>query len=178
MHALALFVGLNHLLFACGGLLLFKRDSTSKPRIFSYVYTLVAAITGVTAWTRPSSSNFLISMAWLLATAALSLFAWSTYETREKPLTIITTADEPSCLYTTGPYAHLRHPFYTAYLANFAAAACAGRNGPVGFICFICTANLLYKHAKYEEAKFADSGLAVNYTSYSKRTAMLVPGVL
>ena len=177
MPALARFIGLNHLAYGLGGLFLFKRDASSTPITFVPVYLLLAGTSGFFAWFRPSSSPILVSAAWLLATLSILLFAWTAVETRKMPLTTITSDDEPEYIYQSGPFAYLRHPFYTAYILNFAAAAFATSNGASGFICLFSVASIYYKYAKLEEGKFARSSLAEQYEQYKARTAILIPGV-
>lgn len=178
MPSLAFTIGLNHLVYGHGSLFLFRRNASSTPQLFSAIYMINAAVSGFFAWSNPTPLAIPIALSWMLSIFSIGLFLRTAYETRTQRLTIITTRDQPTMLHTDGPYAHIRHPFYSAYLANFLASALASRVWEPGALCFTFMSVLYYRYARQEEAKFQESSLAKQYADYKRRTSMLVPLII
>ena len=79
-------------------------------------------------------------------------------------------------LITTGPYAAVRHPIYTGILGGFAGSAIAlGEYRAVIALALVFWA--LWRKLRLEEA-WMRSTFGDAWTSYSRRTAALVPGIL
>ena len=66
---------------------------------------------------------------WLVAlgcvglAAALALFEWARRSIRGQYFSYVFSNDIPKILWTGGPYAYIRNPFYTSYLLAMASAA-------------------------------------------------------
>ena len=108
----------------------------------------------------------------VLLSLELALFWWAVRSTRVRRLTLAFSADRPAFLHQSGPYAWVRHPFYLSYGLFWVATAllCPGWAhwlAPAAMIAVYVRA------ARMEEAKFADSDLAVAYERYKSRTAIL-----
>ncbi|KAM0792490.1 hypothetical protein ACM66B_005162 [Microbotryomycetes sp. NB124-2] len=171
-------IALNHLVNAVGGAFFFKipRD-IPKTRIIGFAISYVAcALVSLhqAAATATSATKVRRNASLALALASTTLYWWTIKATRQKPLTAIHSQDTPSHLNQTGPYAVVRHPFYTAYITNFAAGAVAAQSR-ASLIAFVGAFVIYFQGAKQEEAKFADSELARKYSLYKRRVAMLVP---
>lgn len=106
--------------------------------------------------------------------AALALFWWAVATTRRTRLTLAFSADQPTFLVDQGPYAVVRHPFYTSYILFWIGAAIDGVS-PLFWIAPIVITVLYARAASIEERKFVQSALATRYRDYQNRTGMLLP---
>ncbi len=117
--------------------------------------------------------------AWHLAGAALfggaALLFWGAVRAnRARPLTLAFSDDRPGHLVTWGPYAWVRHPFYSAYMLAWIAGAVAAAQ-PLLLGALVGMGALYRAAARREEAKFATSDLARAYAAYRARTGRFVP---
>jgi protein-S-isoprenylcysteine O-methyltransferase Ste14 len=117
--------------------------------------------------------------AWHLAGAALfagaALLFWAAVRAnRARPLTLAFSDDRPGHLVTWGPYAWVRHPFYSAYMLAWIAGAVAAAQ-PLLLGALLGMGALYRAAARREEAKFAASDLADAYAAYRARTGMFLP---
>ena len=126
---------------------------------------------------RPAQSVLRQCIALALASLASATFARTVAVTREQPLTPINTLDEPRHLNTRGPYRFVRHPFYSSYLLNFTAGAVGSEAATSCLVLLVVSYNYI-RAAKEEEAKFAESTLAIAYNEYRTETHMLVPWLI
>lgn len=113
----------------------------------------------------------------ILFAASLALFAWAVAATRRSRLTVAFATDEPCFLVRHGPYRHVRHPFYSAYLLFWAGTAVVGPGwAPWGVVVLMA---LVYRiAASREEAKFGRSALGGAYAEYRASTGMFLPRIL
>jgi protein-S-isoprenylcysteine O-methyltransferase Ste14 len=172
---------LNHTVFILGGKLFFKSPagllSIKRFISFALVYLASAAGSVYVLLRHPSRSGLKRFLALVLAGSSSALFAQSVAATRQQPLTPINTTDQPQHLNRHGPYAYVRHPFYSSYILNFLAAA-IGSDSPVGYLCLLVIAGVYMQAAKSEEAKFDNSNFATAYKEYKATTSMIVPWLL
>jgi protein-S-isoprenylcysteine O-methyltransferase Ste14 len=117
----------------------------------------------------------------LVALALLAIFTilfwWAIRTTRQKRLSLAFSKDEPEFIHTTGPYAWIRHPFYTAYIIFWIATAVAAATLWFWVMPIIMT--VLYLRAiSIEERKFSASPVSSAYRAYKARTGMLFPTAL
>ena len=110
----------------------------------------------------------------VLIIVSLCLFWCSVAMTRVQPLTLAFALDAPTYMHVRGPYAYVRHPFYSSYVIFWLATAVAERN-LLGWLILILMTALYSIAAKREEKKFALSPLAATYSDYRGRTGMLIP---
>lgn len=106
--------------------------------------------------------------------AGLALFWISIGIHRRRPPSLAYSLDTPEHLVTWGPYAWIRHPFYTAYmLAWWAGYVASGSLASLAVAVILCIA---YQHsARLEERKFAESALHEEYARYVARTGRFLP---
>ena len=83
-------------------------------------------------------------------------------------------ADTPAQLVTTGPYAHVRHPFYAAFIMLLAATAAAFPH-PWSITLLGIGTLQLYRTARREEKRLLASPLGASYSAYMARTGRLLP---
>ena len=111
----------------------------------------------------------------LLAVFAL-LFTWAVAATRRRRLTLAFSKDQPAFIHMAGPYAWIRHPFYTSYLLFWCAAAIASASWAFWLVPLTMAA-IYWRAISIEEAKFAASPVSLEYQSYKMRTGMLFPAL-
>ncbi|KAK4053093.1 hypothetical protein OIV83_001828 [Microbotryomycetes sp. JL201] len=171
-------IALNHAVNAIGGAFFFKiPHDIPKLRIIGFAISYLAcAIVSLHQAATTSSTKARRNASLLLASASTTLYWWTVKYTRQRPLTAIHSQDQPGHVFDTGPYALVRHPFYTAYLGNFAAGAVAS-NSRLGWLAFLGAVAIYLQGARNEESKFAQSELARKYSLYKRRVSMFVPYV-
>jgi protein-S-isoprenylcysteine O-methyltransferase Ste14 len=76
-------------------------------------------------------------------------------------------------LITTGPYAMVRHPIYTGFLAGFLGTAIA-LSQVRGFVAFVLILVILGVKLRMEE-QWMRSQFGATYATYAHQTAALVP---
>lgn len=82
--------------------------------------------------------------------------------------------DEPIELVTWGPYAYIRHPFYTSFLLAFLAAAIAFPH-LLTFGCLVYAGVALSLTAAREERRLAHSDFGQAYSDYMTSTGRFLP---
>jgi protein-S-isoprenylcysteine O-methyltransferase Ste14 len=110
----------------------------------------------------------------LIEVSAAILFWWAVLASRKARLRFAFDPDHPDSIVTTGPYRHLRHPFYTSYLMFWSGWAIASSSTwaifPVVFFVIVYV-----KAALGEEKKFSMSPLAPEYAAYRRKAGFLIP---
>jgi protein-S-isoprenylcysteine O-methyltransferase Ste14 len=85
------------------------------------------------------------------------------------------TDDEPEHLVTEGPYAKIRHPFYTSYLLCLAGCVLAAPHLVMVLVLGV-VAYRLHGTAAREERRFLESeALGTRYGAYVRRTGRFLP---
>lgn len=110
----------------------------------------------------------------VLQLGAGALFAWAIAASRAAALDYAFTSEKPRGLVETGPYRHIRHPFYASYilfwtgwtLATWSLYALA----PLAILTTLYTLA-----ARAEERKFAATPMAGAYAAYKQRTGFFWP---
>lgn len=172
--------------FAAIGLLpilFFRRDGTLNLRwmltaapFFAAPLLLVLARLGVLQplATTDGLLRTLPLVAVLLATASIALMA-ATVAAHRVPLALWhQDNDAPVELVTWGPYAHVRHPFYTSFLLALVAAALALPHAAI-FASLAYAFVALSLTARREERRLACSQLQNDYLRYVGMTGRFFP---
>ena len=157
------------------------RSHFSRPQGMPPRMRLLAAAGGIGGGLHVGFTAFAPAVHWLVLAAALllyalsaGLFAWAVSATREQRLSIAYSNDEPTALLQSGPYARIRHPFYTAYILFWFAGAVLNQSALLtGFA--IAITYLYFEAARLEEAKFASSQLAQAYRAYQSKSGLFWP---
>lgn len=105
---------------------------------------------------------------------SLALFTWARLSISRRYFSYLGSEDTPQFVFTAGPYAHIRHPFYASYLLAL-AAGCLMFPNPVTFAGAALSATGLYLTTRFEEEKFRHSPLAGEYDAYRQRTGRFFP---
>ena len=120
------------------------------------------------------SSGWPRLLGFALLIAALTLLEWAAFSIRGKMFSYLGSKDTPQFLFTDGPYALIRHPFYSCYqLTHIAIALIFPTPWTLAVAAF--TIALLHYGAIFEENKFARSPHADAYKAYMARTGRFWP---
>jgi protein-S-isoprenylcysteine O-methyltransferase Ste14 len=107
-----------------------------------------------------------------------SALFWSTVRAcRSRPLSAIFEADLPVHLVHAGPYAYVRHPFYSAY-TMFWFGGCVATDSLVALLSVPVMIGIYVHGAREEERKFLRSSLAREYVDYRRRVGAWVPRLI
>lgn len=110
----------------------------------------------------------------VLAILSTLLVAW-TWRTHRIRLSLWHMEnDAPQSLVTSGPYAWMRHPFYTSFLLGTLGAACHAPH--LGLVAtFVYAFVVLDRTAAREERRLAKSQFGAEYTEYMRATPRFFP---
>ncbi|KAJ9474842.1 hypothetical protein PHBOTO_004706 [Pseudozyma hubeiensis] len=130
-------------------------------------------------------------IALLLVAYSLVFFWWAQYTMSTTPgLTAAFSDDEPAFLITNGPWAFVRNPLYSAYLASLVAgfivtsssnhpdhghAFLVSHAGGIALASLLVTFSIYYQAIREEEGKFSASKLRAKHEAYKKRVWCLLP---
>jgi len=135
----------------------------------TYVYGIFKRVTSGTAGLGQ------VATVAVLQVASHLLWAWACRTVAKGQFTVALSKDKPKELVTTGPYAYVRNPFYTAYLLTYAATALlSGR--PVDFALWVCFYVCYYLVTIGEQRKFEKSELAEAYARFKATRARFFYG--
>lgn len=163
-----------------GGLRFFRVNDAGAARGKRRIAALVVPFTVLglwLIWQRPAASPWLAALSAGVYLLSLIVFWWAIHANRRQPLAFAGSQQQPQKLMLAGPYAWVRHPFYSAYLAGWLALWLA-------VPCLLTTAMLLImvnvytRLAQQEEALIQQSPLAAVYRMYMLQTARFVPWLM
>lgn len=100
------------------------------------------------------------------------IWAWRTSQAR--PLNFVFSHQLPQHLTRAGPYAHVRHPFYSAYCAAWSGTAVLSNDWVLRALCLALILTYI-RAAIREEHGFLATPLKEAYIHYRANTRMLVP---
>ena len=183
-NCVSLLVLLNLIQIGLLPLHFFRRDgaingawlATSLP-FFLCAALLLLQFTGLTSAWRPVDqfSQIVLASAAIAAASASMLLILRTVRTHRVPLALWHQHnDAPVELVTRGPYARVRHPFYSAFLLTFAAVFLAHPD-LLAALCGIYASIALNLTAHREERRLLQSQLGTQYRQYMRHTGRFLP---
>ena len=114
----------------------------------------------------------------MIAHALAAAIFWTAVRAcQSQPLTAIFEDDLPVRLVRRGPYAYVRHPFYTAYTI-FWLGGWVASDSLVTLLSVAAMLAIYVRGAMEEERKFSRSALAREYAAYRTRVRAWRPAVL
>ena len=138
-----------------------------------------------------SAEPFQVYVGLTLVSYSLVLFWWAQYTMSSTPgLTAAFSSDEPTFLIQHGPWAFVRNPLYSAYLASLLAgfivtsssnhpdhghSFLASHAGGIALTGFVVAFSIFYQAIREEEAKFRLSKLRSKHEAYKKKVWSLLP---
>lgn len=139
--------------------------------VFTVVLVLVVAL-GV--YYRIRLINGIV--AFVLAVLAVVLYESARRAVHGLGLSVIKSESVAESVMTTGPYAYVRHPFYTSYLVGSVAVLVAFP-GVFAAVSLILNIAFFAFAARGEEKNLMESALAPAYAEYRNRTGMFFPRI-
>lgn len=109
-----------------------------------------------------------------LQIASNALFWWAIAASRTARLRFAFDEEGPDSLVTSGPYRHLRHPFYSSYVLFWAGWSLATWS-VWALVPLAGLVTLYVAAAKGEERKFAATAMAGEYLAYRRRAGLMWP---
>lgn len=109
-----------------------------------------------------------------LLITALVLFWYARRTIKNVKFDVIFSQKVPEVIVKEGPYAFIRHPFYSSYVCTYLGLIVLNYNYLVSFLAFILIIDYFYA-ARNEEAKFLNSSFSEEYKAYQSRTKMFFP---
>ena len=109
-----------------------------------------------------------------LALGSLMLYEWSRRTVVDRNFYIGLSGEVPGAVCDTGPYRHVRHPFYLSYMVAFVAVAVAFPSPIVSGVCVLNMGLFVYMAFDDERVLLA-SAMAADYQAYRGRVGMFVP---
>ena len=106
--------------------------------------------------------------------AGLALFLWAAKTTRSKRLKLAFDPGPPGFVAQTGPYRHIRHPFYASYIMFWLGCTVATLH-PVMLVFLIAFSAINLTAALREERAFETSPFAAEYMNYRRTAGLLWP---
>jgi protein-S-isoprenylcysteine O-methyltransferase Ste14 len=105
---------------------------------------------------------------------AIVLFGWAVLTTRQNRPALAFAGDQPDRIFRSGPYAYIRHPFYTAYLLFWLGCGVA-TSSLIMLIIFLSLLAIYTVAALGEERHFLRSALHDEYVAYRRDTGLFWP---
>jgi protein-S-isoprenylcysteine O-methyltransferase Ste14 len=136
-----------------------------------FIFFLAEVYAIIRAQPAPSTSS-MVGLLFYLFT--LSLFWWAVPYAKHASLSISFTPSQPAKLMIEGPYRYIRHPFYSSYLAFWAAGLLVSRNP--WLLIPLAVMGMFYRSAiRQEEREFGQGSLRNEYQQYRLVTGGLIP---
>lgn len=110
----------------------------------------------------------------ILALGSLMLYEWTRRTVIDRNFYIGLSGEVPGAVCDTGPYRHVRHPFYLSYMVAFVAVAVAFPSPIVSGVCVLNMGLFVYMAFDDERVLLA-SAMAADYESYKMRVGMFLP---
>jgi protein-S-isoprenylcysteine O-methyltransferase Ste14 len=182
-HAAHLLVFLNFCLVGALPRIFFKRGIlnarwflTASPFALAAGAVVASWFDVVEPWGGDDGARQLASAGVALSAASLYLIGF-TMGANRIPLALWHQDDDaPAEIVTWGPYAWVRHPFYTSFLAAFLAAVCVAPSAAT-IVPAVVGGIALGITARREERRLLASSLGAPYGWYAARTGRFLPVV-
>jgi protein-S-isoprenylcysteine O-methyltransferase Ste14 len=177
----------NFALIALLPVICFRRDGWFNARWFltgaPFFVAPLLLVLGRVGWLhpllagRPALQLALGVAAAVLAAASIVLIVATMEAHRVRPALWHQDDDAPAELVTRGPYARIRHPFYSSFLLTFMAALLALPH-PATLACLLYATAALTLTARREERRLADSAFGDDYRRYLAASGRFLPRLL
>ena len=142
-------------------------------RILQIIY-LINTFYGLFYFNHNSNNLYLLAISIAMLTSSAALFFYCHYYHKYNQLTLAFCEDQPVHIISNGPYKYVRHPYYLAYLMTFLSIVVINVS-IIALVLFLLLFTVYYYAAKFEENKFLNSKLGLEYADYMSRTHMFIP---
>jgi len=151
----------------------FTRVEGERPPRTIQLFPLAIGALVYTTFNAPLEQRLIVPAVALLV-LSLVLFEWARKSIRGHFFSWIYSNDTPEFLWASGPFAHIRNPFYASYMMSYIAVAMVFPAWlSVGVV--VAMGVYFYLAARHEEKKFERSPIATEYSAYFKRTGRFLP---
>jgi protein-S-isoprenylcysteine O-methyltransferase Ste14 len=123
---------------------------------------------------RTSASDWARATGFCLHLLAIALFGWAVLATRQNRPALAFAGERPDHIFRSGPYAYIRHPFYTSYLLFWLGCAIA-TSSLILFLIFLALAVTYTIAALGEERNFSRSAISGEYEAFRRSTGLFWP---
>jgi protein-S-isoprenylcysteine O-methyltransferase Ste14 len=118
--------------------------------------------------------NWRRAVGFLLHLSAISLFVSAILATRQNRPALAFAGKRPNHVFSWGPYAYIRHPFYTAYLLFWLGCVVA-TSSFVMVVLFVSLATIYTLAALGEERNFLRSSMRDEFEAFRNTTGFFWP---
>ncbi len=142
-------------------------------KLLSAVVLACALLMFVLTWV--SVQPLLAQLFGIVLMASSYLLFWSAIQA-SRAVTLLLAFDpgNPLSFISSGPYRHVRHPFYVSYAIFWGGWAIAVWS-VWALLPFLIMLSVYVGAARDEERKFALTGMAADYADYRRRTGFFFP---
>jgi protein-S-isoprenylcysteine O-methyltransferase Ste14 len=173
IQVIASLVWMRHFL---GAARTFRLPAGERPSRAIHLFPLATGAM-VYAMFRSRLETRLVAPGLVFLLISLLLFEWARLSVKGRFFSYLYAKDTPEFLWTSGPYAYIRNPFYASYLLSYAAIVLMFPSLlPLAVLAGMSV--FFFRVARYEEKKFERSPLASQYSEYVKRTGRFFPKLL
>lgn len=176
LMAVCIFLYLLIVISLVWGRLYFFKLSAGTPRVLAFLYDvavgcqIVLTLYGFMNVTEHSLYVLIVPFLYLLSL----LVFWTAIKTAKS--LDFAFSNKVGDIVTTGPFALVRHPFYTSYLlAWWPGTVFLG--WPVLWISALCLTGFYVISAKKEERTIMSSPASVQYSIYQQQVGMFIPRI-
>ncbi len=170
IEAVAVVVWARHLI---GASRTFSPVKGERPSLSIQLFTIAMAILCYRVFNAPLERRLVVpGLAALIG--SFVLFEWAHRSVRGKFFSYIYSHDTPEFIWSSGPYAYIRNPFYASYTLSYLGAAMMFP-GVTAFVIVGVMFVYFTLAARHEERKFEGSPLAAEYADYRRRTGRFLP---
>jgi protein-S-isoprenylcysteine O-methyltransferase Ste14 len=152
----------------------FVSDKTPEAMKIILALSLAGIVVFLFALWQTSATDWRRAAGFCLHLAAIVLFGWAVLATRQNRPALAFAGERPDRLFRSGPYAYVRHPFYTAYLLFWLGCAVA-TSSLIMLILFLSLAAIYTVAALGEERDFLRSDMRDEYEALRKSTGLFWP---
>jgi protein-S-isoprenylcysteine O-methyltransferase Ste14 len=152
----------------------FVADKTPGAMKMILALSLIGMVVFLIAIAETKAPDWRRAAAFCLHLAAIVLFGWAVLATRQRRPALAFAGKQPDHVFRRGPYAYIRHPFYTAYLLFWLGCALA-TSSLVMLIMFASLAAIYTIAALGEERHFLRSAMRDEYEAFRKSTGLFWP---
>jgi protein-S-isoprenylcysteine O-methyltransferase Ste14 len=160
--------------FTWGARAHFVRDKTAGAMHVLLLLSLAGMAVFLFALWRAAAPDWRRAVGFCLHLSAIVLFGWAVLATRQNRPALAFAGDQPDRIFRSGPYAYIRHPFYTSYLLFWLGCAVA-TSSLIMLIIFLSLAAIYTVAALGEQRDFSRSALHDEYEAYQRDTGLFWP---
>jgi protein-S-isoprenylcysteine O-methyltransferase Ste14 len=152
----------------------FVGDKTPGATKIIFALSLLAMVVFLFAVSETKAPDWRRAAGFCLHLSAIVLFVWAIHATRQKRPALAFAGKRPNHVFSWGPYAYIRHPFYTAYLLFW--LGCVVATSSLLMVIMFASLVAIYTIAALgEERNFLSSSMRDEYDAFRSATGFFWP---